>query len=128
MAKKEFNLTEIKKGYNISWYVCTQTASYPVTVELRDDSGKVYFNEPKKNGSTELQVLAQGHEDCVGNNLKLIADIPNSKEIKQSITANNVTDSVANKVGQVYAFCIEDWVDEDYNDVYINIVGWLKRG
>lgn len=128
MAKKEFNLTEIKKGYNISWYVCTQTASYPVAVELRDDSGKVYFNEPKKNGSTELQVLAQGHEDCVGNNLKLIVDIPNSKEIKQSITANNVTDSVANKVGQVYAFCIEDWVDEDYNDVYINIVGWLKRG
>ncbi len=128
MEKKEFNLTEIKKGYNISWYVCTQTASCPVTVKLTDASGKVYFTCSKNNGSTKLQVLNQGYADVANDNLKLSIDIPGSEEIKQSITANNVTDSVANKVGQVYAFCIEDWTDEDYNDVYVNVVGWSKQG
>lgn len=128
MAKKEFNLTEIKKGDNIAWYVCTQTASNPVMVKLFDDSGKIYFSSSKQNGSTNLQVLNQGHDDIVGDNLILSIDIPSSVQIKQSITANNVTDSVANKIGQVYAFCVEDWIDEDYNDVYINIVGWSKKG
>lgn len=128
MAKKEFNLTEIKKGYNIAWYVCTQTASTPLTVKLSDENGKQYFSCSKNNGSTNLQILNQGHADVMGESLKLEIDIPASKEIKQSITANNVTDSVANKVGQVYAFCIEDWIDEDYNDIYVNIVGWSKKG
>ena len=46
----------------------------------------------------------------------LHVDIPASAKINQSITANNVTDSHAGKVGQVYSFCIEDSTDEDYND------------
>lgn len=128
MAKKEFKLTEFKKGYNIAWYVCTQTAAYPVTVKLFDDSGKTYFSCSKLNASTNLQVLSQDHDDIVGCNLTLSIDIPSSKEIKQSITSSNVTDCVANKVGQVYTFCIEDWTDEDYNDVYVNVIGWLKKG
>ena len=37
-------------------------------------------------------------------------------------------DQRARKVGYVYDFCIEDWTDDDYNDVYVNIVGWAKKG
>lgn len=32
------------------------------------------------------------------------------------------------KVGYVYDFCIEDSEDDDFNDVYVNIVGWAKKG
>ena len=31
-------------------------------------------------------------------------------------------------VGQIYTFCIEDSTDEDYNDFYINIAAWDKKG
>lgn len=127
MAKKEFKLTEIKKGYNIAWAVCSQCL-FTGTITLTDNAGKVYFQYPKTNRSTSYQVLGQGYHDFTGDVLYLYVDIPESAEINQSITANNVTDSHAGKVGQVYSFCIEDSTDEDYNDFYINIVGWAKKG
>ena len=127
MAKKEFKLTEIKKGYNIAWTVCSQCL-FTGTITLTDNAGKVYFQYPKTNRSTSYQVLGQGYHDFTGDVLYLYVDIPESAEINQSITANNVTDSHAGKVGQVYSFCIEDSTDEDYNDFYIHIVGWAKKG
>lgn len=60
--------------------------------------------------------------------LFLDIDIPQSSEILQSISANSITDSLARKVGQIYTFCIEDSTDEDYNDFYINIAAWDKKG
>lgn len=60
--------------------------------------------------------------------LFLDIDIPQSSEIRQSISANSITDSLARKVGQIYTFCIEDSTDEDYNDFYINIAAWDKKG
>lgn len=60
--------------------------------------------------------------------LFLDIDIPQSSEIRQSISAISITDSLARKVGQIYTFCIEDSTDEDYNDFYINIAAWDKKG
>lgn len=60
--------------------------------------------------------------------LFLDIDIPQRSEIRQSISANSITDSLARKVGQIYTFCIEDSTDEDYNDFYINIAAWDKKG
>ena len=60
--------------------------------------------------------------------LFLDIDIPQSSEIRQSISANSITDSLARKVGQIYTFSIEDSTDEDYNDFYINIAAWDKKG
>lgn len=42
MAKKKFNLTEIKKGYNIAWTVCSQCL-FTGTITLTDDAGTVYL-------------------------------------------------------------------------------------
>ena len=106
MASQKYILTEIKKGYNLSWYVCSQC----------------YYT------GTSYQSLAQGHVDFTGNELYLSVEIPQSTEIRQSITANSVTDAHAVKVGQVYGFCIEESTDEDYNDFYIDVVGWAKKG
>ncbi len=127
MASQKYILMEIKKGYNLSWYVCSQ-CYYTGTIKLYDDTGKVYFTCSKTSGSTSYQSLAQGHDDFTGNELYLSVEIPQSTKIQQSITANSVTDAHAVKVGQVYGFCIEDYNDEDYNDFYIDVVGWAKKG
>ena len=127
MASQKYILTEIKKGYNLSWYVCSQ-CYYAGTIKLYDDTGKVYFSCSKTSGSSSYQSLAQGHDDFTGNELYLSVEIPQSTKIQQSITANSVTDAHAVKVGQVYGFCIEDSTDEDYNDFYIDVVGWAKKG
>ena len=92
MASQKYILTEIKKGYNLSWYVCSQ-CYYAGTIKLYDDTGKVYFTCSKTSGSTSYQSLAQGHDDFTGNELYLSVEIPQSTKIQQSITANSVTDA-----------------------------------
>ena len=54
MASQKYILTEIKKGYNLSWYVCSQ-CYYAGTIKLYDDTGKVYFTCSKTSGSTSYQ-------------------------------------------------------------------------
>lgn len=127
MATKEFKLTEIKKGDNICWFVASQSY-YCSTIRLYDDKGNEYFKLYKETRNCDFHVVGQGYADFTGNELFLSVDILESDDIKQSITANNVTDSNAGKIGQVYAFCFEDANDEDFNDLYINITGWDKKG
>lgn len=47
MAKRRFDLTEVKKGNNISWFIASQ-AYYTGCIKLSDESGKsmlMYQNE-----------------------------------------------------------------------------------
>jgi hypothetical protein len=44
-----------------------------------------------------------------------------------SSSSNAILDKQSNTVGFVYDYCVEDWLDKDYNDYYINIVGWTKK-
>ena len=127
MAKKRFELTEVKKGNNISWFIASQ-AYYTGSIKLSDESGKVYVDVSKRTTSTNYTVVGNGNFDYKGNKLFLDIDIPQSSEIRQSISANSITDSLARKVGQIYNNCIEDSTDEDYNDFYINIAAWDKKG
>lgn len=127
MAKKEFKLPEMKKGYYLFWSVCTQ-CMYDCSVKMEDETGCSYFSCNKFNRSTNLQVLEQNNRQLNGNVLKLVVDVPASAEIKQSIPSGAITDSNGETVGYVYSFCIEDSTDEDYNDIYINVVGWKNKG
>lgn len=126
MAKKEYKLPEIKAGMFMCWNVCTQTSAKH-TITLKDKTGKSYFVYTKDNTSASYQFLGQGNSDVKGE-LILTVDCPESAELKQSIDANTITDSSGGTVGHGYEFCIEDWTDEDYNDVYIDIVAWSKKG
>lgn len=127
MAKKEYKLPEMKKGYYLFWSVCTQ-CMYNCSVKMEDESSRSYFNCSKSNRRTDLQVLEQGNRQLDGNGLKLIIEVPESAEIKQSIPSGAITDNSGATVGYVYSFCIEDSTDEDYNDIYINVVGWKNKG
>lgn len=65
--------------------------------------------------------------DCNGTPILTIT-VNEAKSLQQSITSGAVNDQRARKVGYVYNFCIEDSTDDDYNDVYVNIIGWAMKG
>ncbi len=126
MAKKDYKLPEIKAGMYMCWNVCTQTGRTG-SVTLADKSGHVYFSYKKDFKDSSLHFLGQGHGEVKGE-LVLTIDCLEASELKQSIDANTITDNVGITVGQGYEFCIEDWTDDDYNDVYVDVVAWYRKG
>jgi hypothetical protein len=120
-------MSEIKKGNFMCWEVCTQT-SCASTTTLADEE-KVYFtyNKPSTPDGS-FRSWPPGTSVCQGNNLKLTIETEGDGVIKQTINSYNITDSKAKTVGHGYNLCIEDWTDEDFNDIYVNLVGWAKKG
>jgi hypothetical protein len=129
MARYDANLPQIKKGYFMEWTVASQCWN-SCTVTLYDDT-KTYFQVNKafeRNGS--LKLLAQSEAVCenTGSSLKLKVEFPSSTVVMCSDSPGGVTNQSLETVGYVYSFCFEDTTDDDYNDVYVNIVGWKNKG
>lgn len=126
-ASASFELEQFQSGYFLAWEVLTQCA-YTVQVTLTAN-GKNYLTASKTNGSTGLQLISQNSADYNSNGpLVLTITVNESSGLKQSMTSGAVTDQKARKVGYSYSICIEDSGDDDFNDVYVNIVGWAKKG
>jgi hypothetical protein len=124
IMKREFNVA-IPKGYFMSWFVTTQ-AAFRITVTLKDDK-KTYFSNTKQ--STDIDPpLAYGYDYISGENLKIIVDIPQSKQILGSPHSNDITTDNGIVVGKEFNLCLEDSTDNDYNDVAISIVAWKNKG
>lgn len=122
--KVTIRLDAFDKGEYLSWFVTTQ-AAFDVTVELRDDS-KVYF----RNNKDTLDIappLAVGSGVYTGNNLRVEISIPESDDIKTLPTMSAIITNTGKIVGHNFICCGEDWNDADYNDFYINIVGWKSK-
>lgn len=122
--KVTINLGEFEKGEYLSWFVTTQ-ASYKVTMTLRDDQ-KIYFEDSKE----ELNIappLAVGNDTYTGTNLRLEISIPESEDIKVIPSMTSIITNTGKVVGHSFTGCGEDWNDADYNDFYINIVGWKSK-
>ena len=122
-----YELEQFPKGYFLAWNVSTQCAN-TVNVSLKVGNTE-YFNVNKTDSNAKLQLIGQGSRvhDCDGTP-GLTITINESSEIKSSFTSGAINDQRARKIGYVYDFCLEDKIDDDYNDVYINIVGWAKKG
>lgn len=127
MASLTFELEQFPKGYFLAWDVTAQCWN-TVTVTLKAGN-TVYFSATKTNHSTGLQLLNQSSRDHNCNETPILTITVNeATQLKQSFTSGAINDQRAKKVGYVYDFCIEDSTDDDYNDVYVNIVGWAKKG
>ena len=122
-----FELEQFPKGYFLAWTVTTQ-CRYKVSVTLKVGN-TVYFQAEKRDADTNLQILSQDSRihDCEGTPV-LTIKVNESTKLKQSLTSGAINDLRARKVGYDYDFCIEDSEDDDFNDVYVNIVGWAKKG
>lgn len=122
--KITIRLDEFEKGEYLSWFVTTQ-ASYKVTVTLKDDK-KTYFSGEKESLKIEPP-LAVGSSEYIGNNLVLEVSIPQSDEIKPLPSMHTMITDTGKILGHSFTCCGEDWNDNDYNDFYINLVGWKSK-
>lgn len=122
-----FELEQFQNGYFLVWDILTQCQN-TVNVTLKVGN-TVYFSCDKTNHSQSLQFIAHGSSDHNVSGTPILTITVNEASIlKQSLTSGAINDQKARKVGYVYDLCIEDQNDNDYNDVYVNIVGWSKKG
>lgn len=124
---KSFDLNVIKKGMYICWNVSAQ-ACFDSTVTIKDDTTTYAIIKKGKTRTPEFLFLNEGHHNVDGNNLTVIVESTESRILKSSVNAFTVTSDSGRAVGCGYNICIEDQDDNDYNNVYINIVAWEKKG
>lgn len=122
--KVTIQLGEFEKGEYLCWFVTTQ-AAYKVTVTLRDDK-KIYFSADKESVAI-MPPLNFGKDEYIGKNLVLEISIPQSDEIRPLPSMNTIISDTGKVLGHSFTCCGEDWTDNDYNDFYINIVGWKSK-
>lgn len=126
MASTEFELDQFVQGNLIAWNITTQCGYFPTVKLVAGD--KTFFTMKKTTWDNNLQLLGNGSATIdTAESLKLVITIPQSMKIKSSIVAGAISDKKAKKVGYIYDICIEDSDDNDYNDVYVNIVGWKNQ-
>lgn len=128
MAKTAtFSLEEMKPGYFLAWTITTQCVyTYNITLKAGDT---VIFSVNKSNYSPTFQLISQSSQDYSGGNLVLTITCNDAnQELRSSTPSGSITDTSAKTVGYVYSICVEDSSDADYNDLYVNIVGWKKKG
>ena len=122
--KKEFNVN-IPKGYFMSWFITTQAANR-VTVTIRDRE-KQYMSASKQ--STHISPpLGSGYAMVENDGLKVVVEVNNARNLLGSPHSNDITTDDGSVVGKEFTLCIEDYIDEDYNDVAISIIAWKSKG
>lgn len=117
-------LKEFETGEYLSWFVTSQAAN-KATITLRDDKTQ-YFSESKDTTNIEPP-LAVGSNRYVGKNLVLEISIPQSDEIRPLPAMHTIISDTGKVLGHSFTCCGEDWSDNDYNDFYINLVGWKSK-
>lgn len=121
-------LRQFEKNDFMLWSVCSQTIQ-TFKVIIQDDK-KIYATISKNMSEHNLVKLSQESAFYEGgNNLRIEVQFDDKKvNIKKSQTAGTIMDTQSNTVGFSYTFCMEDGTDDDYNDVYITIIAWKKKG
>lgn len=128
MAKSTtFEFGEFDAGYLVAWNITTQCQN---TCSIKITSGNTELISTGKNTpETKLTMLSQGSALLPVYNVNVTVTVNEATtELKNSKTSGAILDHVGHKVGYVYDVCIEDGTDNDYNDIYINLVGWARKG
>jgi len=120
MSSQEFDIA-FKSGYFMSWCVTTQ-AGNKITVKLYDNEC-VYF-EKSQQSEERLPPLDMNISQIKGKNLKLKVTSSGNDALKSNLSSSNLTTPSGEEIGKTVNICIEDWTDDDYNDVLISLVAW----
>jgi hypothetical protein len=124
MASKEFAIP-FPKGYYMSWFITTQAAN-KITATLIDDA-KTYFSGSRQNTLINPP-LAINADFVAADHLRVSIDSDGASQLKDRQNVSIITNDKGNEVGRIYNLCIEDWVDEDYNDVSVSLIAWKSKG
>lgn len=125
MATKKVKLSNIETGELLSWVATTQ-ACWEVGLKLYD-SKNVYFNGKRSSCNVEPP-LSQGSANYEGSELTLEIDVPSSKGIKVILNTPTYMDDNGTVIGHGFICCGEAGSDGDYNDFYLSLVGWKRKG
>lgn len=128
MAKSTtFEFGEFKSGYFLAWNITSQCMN---TGKVEISCNKETLVSAKKTTkNTNLTMLSQGSATLAAGTVIVTVTInETTTELKNSKTGGAILDNAGRKVGYVYDVCIEDSTDDDYNDIYINLVGWERKG
>lgn len=115
----------IPKDYYMSWCVTTQ-ADNTIRVKLYDDT-TTYFDRSRRSVDI-LPPLALDASNVHGNELRLYIESSGSFPLKNNIVSYDITKKNGERVGKICDICIEDYLDDDYNDVCVSLVAWKKKG
>ena len=124
MSNVEFRI-EIPKDYYMSWCVTTQ-ADNTIKVKLYD-SVSVYVNGSRRSIDI-MPPLAINASNVNGEHLRLYIESSGIHKLKSNLVSYNLTAKNGAAVGIIYDICIEDYIDDDYNDVCVTIIAWKNRG
>lgn len=124
MANKiKVNLVGFKKDQYVSWFVTSQAAN-TIKVKMYDETGTTYFDKQKSSTSINPP-LAQGNDFLKGNDVVIEIESVQAKELKYWHNMMQIVSPNSGKqVGSCFVLAGEDYTDEDYNDVYVNITAW----
>ncbi|MCC8379037.1 hypothetical protein J8V46_04605 [Xenorhabdus sp. PB30.3] len=127
---KKIVFSDIKSGWFISYYFMTQ-ALYEYTIEI--PAANICWNKPRgqpvypydqnKKSDTFLYSGPDGELTC-------IVTCPDTDKLDNSFNEGTIVPSSGRPVlGRTYCLAFEDFGGSiDYNDCYINIVGWVFAG
>lgn len=114
----------VPKGYFMCWNFTTQAANL-VKLKLYDDKNNIYLEETRKSISPEPVI--SGSSYMRGNQLYLGIDVPQSSRVeirKNTWDITQGTDLLARSV----IILAEDYVDNDFNDIQLNITAFKYKG
>ena len=123
MASRTMEISGITRGQYMSWFVTTQAANL-ISVRLYDDS-TTYFNASKQSIDINPP-LAIGSSFVQGDRLRLEITSSGYNSIKVWHNTSDISTDSGRRVGKVFVLSGEDYIDDDYNDVYVSISAWDK--
>jgi len=125
MASKTIQLANIEPGEFLSWFATTQ-AAFKIRMKLYD-SRRVYFDSARQCCDIHPP-MSQGAAYYEGINLALDIEIPQSKEIRAFLNNFALLTPEGAAVGHGFTCCGEDRDNKDFNDFYLNVIGWKSKG
>jgi hypothetical protein len=130
MATKTVSLGEILENYYLFWTVTTQYGN-TCSVKIKDKS-KEFCNVSKTDTVSTLKLISQSnYMQANDGNVQIVITAANATEIYASCVPKDISDERGNQVGYSYAICLEcvsTGQTSDFNDIYINVVAWAKKG
>jgi hypothetical protein len=121
------SLPNILQNWYITWYITTQTGNQ-VCVTLSDSSTTYINNTCIQGTSGKFTVLSTGNKQVSGAGLTLTIVDSTNATLQQVVNAYSITTPAGANAGAGYNVVLEDGSDNDFNDVFVSIVGWNAQG
>lgn len=127
MATKSYPVANFSQGMYMFWTITTQTASN-VTVTITDDSGTTYVTCIRNNQRNPIDPApCSGYAQLRGNNV--MVNVTDSSGISGAAQQNStVYTPNGPPAGYTYSLALEDYTDNDFNDVWVSLAAWNANG